>query len=214
MKRAPNVVLPGISADRGSPRPLTEQLYTRLREAILSGQLRPATRLPATRVLAQETGVSRNTVIAAFEQLEMEGYLDARIGSGTRVASSLPDELLNVRRRYEPRRTANSDIRLSQRGRELANSPVRVLSVPGRPRPFASGHPDVTEFPLTIWSKLAGRRWRSGSRELLSYGDPAGYRPLREAIADYVRTARAVRCENLRGAPDADGRVSRSACVR
>jgi len=195
MKRAPNVAVAGIAIDCGSPQPLVEQLYGSLREAILSGQLRPGARLPATRVLAQEIGVSRNTAVSAFEQLAMEGYLNARIGSGTRVASSLPDELLSVRAHCEPRCTVNSGIRLSQRGRDLASSPVRILSVPGRPRPFASGHPDVTEFPLNIWSTLAARRWRSGSRDLLTYGDPAGYRPLREAIADYVRTARAVRCE-------------------
>jgi GntR family transcriptional regulator / MocR family aminotransferase len=97
MKRAPNVDLAGIAIDRGSPQPLAAQLYANLRSAILSGQLRPGARLPATRVLAQEIGVSRNTVVSAFEQLEIEGYLDARIGSGTRIASSLPDDLLNVR---------------------------------------------------------------------------------------------------------------------
>jgi GntR family transcriptional regulator / MocR family aminotransferase len=94
MKRAPNLDLAGIAIDRGDPQPLAGQLYASLRSAILSGQLRRGTRLPATRVLAQEVGVSRNTVITAFEQLEMEGYLDARIGSGTRVAACLPDELL------------------------------------------------------------------------------------------------------------------------
>jgi len=195
MKRAPNLDLAGIAIDRGDPQPLAGQLYASLRSAILSGQLRPGTRLPATRVLAQEVGVSRNTVIAAFEQLKMEGYLDARIGSGTRVAACLPDELLKVYAEFKPRQTANAHIRLSKRGHELASAPVRVLSVPGRPRPFASGHPDVTEFPLKIWSALAARRWRSGSRDLLTYGDPAGYPPLRQAIADYVRTARAVHCE-------------------
>ena len=195
MKRALSVQVAGIALDRGSPQPLAEQLYACVRRAILSGQLRAGTRLPATRVLAHELGVSRNTVVSAFEQLGLEGYLDARIGSGSRVASCLPDELLNVHAQFEPRRTNNAHIRLSRRGRELASSPVRVLSVPGRPRPFASGHPDVMEFPLNIWSTLAARRWRSGSRDLLTYGDPAGYFPLREAIADYVRSARAVRCE-------------------
>ena len=138
MKRAPNLDLAGIGIDRGGPQPLVGQIYASLRSAILSGQLRPGTRLPSTRVLAQEVCVSRNTVIAAFEQLEMEGYLDARIGSGTRVAACLPDELLKVYAEFKPRQTANAHIRLSKRGHELASAPVRVLSVPGRPRPFAS----------------------------------------------------------------------------
>src|SRR5437868_15026485 len=114
MKRAPNVAVAGIAIDCGSPQPLVEQLYGSLREAILSGELRPGARLPATRVLAQEIGVSRNTVVSAFEQLEIEGYLDARIGSGTRIASSLPDDLLNVRGDSETCCKVYSHIRLSE----------------------------------------------------------------------------------------------------
>jgi GntR family transcriptional regulator/MocR family aminotransferase len=91
MKRAPNVAVAGVTIDCGSPQPVAEQLYGSLRvETILSGQLRPGTRLPATRVLAQEIVVSRNTIVSVFEQLEMEGYLNASIGSDTRFALFLP----------------------------------------------------------------------------------------------------------------------------
>jgi GntR family transcriptional regulator / MocR family aminotransferase len=195
VRDAPHIAMAGIGIDRRASQPLIQQLYAALRTAILSGQLRPGARLPATREFATEQNVSRNTVVAAFEQLIMEGYLEARVGSGTYVARLIPDELFNVKKRQGSSVPAVPRISLSRRGRDLSSRPVRLLSVSGTPQPFASGHPDVTAFPMKLWTRLAVRRWRSQSDELLTYGDPAGYQPLRKAIADYVRTARAVRCE-------------------
>src|SRR5262245_51150177 len=74
--------------------PLFRQVYGGLRAAILNGQLAPGGRLPATRTLAGELGVSRNTVVGAYEQLLAEGYLEGRVGSGTYVARTLPEEAL------------------------------------------------------------------------------------------------------------------------
>ncbi|HEV2721375.1 MAG TPA: GntR family transcriptional regulator, partial [Thermoanaerobaculia bacterium] len=75
---------------------LTKQLYDELRQTILQGHLQPGTRLPSTRALAEERGVSRNTVLNAYEQLLAEGYVEARVGSGTCVARALPEELLTT----------------------------------------------------------------------------------------------------------------------
>jgi GntR family transcriptional regulator/MocR family aminotransferase len=174
--------------------PLTQELYDELRQSILGGQLLPGTRLPSTRALAEERGVSRNTVLNAYEQLLAEGYVEARVGSGTCVARALPEELLAVR--APTRGTGKSACPpLSRRGELLASNPGRPLSAPRRPRAFESGLPDAAAFPFRTWTRLMARQWRRPSYELLSYGDPAGYRPLREAIAAYVRTARAVRCD-------------------
>jgi GntR family transcriptional regulator/MocR family aminotransferase len=178
---------------------LTKALYDELRQSILRGHLQPGTRLPSTRALAEERGVSRNTVVNAYEQLLAEGYVEARVGSGTCVARSLPDDLLTVwRTGASPVRTGE-DHRphhaLSRRGKLLSSHPGRPLSVPRRPHAFESGLPDAAAFPFRTWTRLMARQWRRPSYELLSYGDPAGYRPLREAIAAYVRAARAVRCE-------------------
>jgi hypothetical protein len=82
-------VLGTLSLDRGGE-PLHRQLYGALREAILAGRLRPGTRLPATRTLARDVGAARNTVVTAFEQLVAEGYVESRVGDGTRVAAVLP----------------------------------------------------------------------------------------------------------------------------
>ena len=77
--------------------PLYRQLYDSLRSTILAGQLPPGTRLPATRVLATELGIARNTVMSAYEQLLAEGYLEGQVGSGTYVARTLPDDMLHIR---------------------------------------------------------------------------------------------------------------------
>lgn len=90
------IPLSGLTLNPDDDTPLHRQLCDRLREAILRGTLRAGTRLPGTRTLASELGISRNTVVNAFEQLLAEGYVTGKIGSGTYVACKLPDTLLQV----------------------------------------------------------------------------------------------------------------------
>ncbi len=94
-KRAVEVP-PWVSLDPSSGAPYYRQLYDGMRRAILSGLLSSGTRLPSTRTLATELGVSRTTVVTAFEGLLAEGYLEGKVGSGTFVANSLPDDSLSV----------------------------------------------------------------------------------------------------------------------
>lgn len=195
-KTPAHVPLAGVALDRRDSLPLCSQIYEALRQRILDGKLRPGGRLPSTRLMATQFGVSRNTVMSAFAQLSAEGYTEARVGSGTRVARSLPQSVLSVRAR--PTRAPPPGRReggVSQRGELLSSRPVRVLSPRGAPRPFASGLPDCRAFPFRTWARLMARRWRHPHHQLLGYGDPAGYQPLREAIAAHLRAARAVRCE-------------------
>ena len=195
-KTAEHVTLAGVDLDRRRPTALASQLYENLRQAVLRGQIRRGERIPSSRLLAEELGVSRNTVTSAYEQLLAEGYIESRVGSGTCVARSLPDELLSAGagavkvQKKRPRRHS-----LSSRGTMLSSRPVRVLTVGGRPRPFASGLPDLHEFPFQTWARLMARHWRRPGYNLVGYGDPAGYKLLREAIATYLRGSRAVRCE-------------------
>src|SRR5215472_15685120 len=86
-----------VPLDGDDATPLFRQLYESIRRPILAGQLGAGVRLPATRMLASELGVSRNTVVGAFEQLLAEGYVVGRLGSGTYVAPTLPDDLLHTR---------------------------------------------------------------------------------------------------------------------
>jgi GntR family transcriptional regulator/MocR family aminotransferase len=184
-----------LSIDGSSGQPLHSQLYNELRTAILGGRLPAGCRLPASRELAQATRLSRNTVLSAYDQLLAEGYIQSRAGSGTYVASSLPDEVLSgpvVEPLPEAERGARA---LSRRGERLRESPFRRWPPPrsGEMR-FRAGLPALDEFPLDIWRRLTDRHLRSASADTLAYGDPQGYRPLREAIAAHLAAARGARC--------------------
>ena len=80
-----------VQFQRGNGRTLQQQLVEQMRQAIRARLLPPGARLPATRLLARELGISRNVVVAAFEELTSEGYLEGRVGSGTYVAADLPN---------------------------------------------------------------------------------------------------------------------------
>src|SRR5262245_13701959 len=107
MTRSPAFLsLGGLALEPAATLPLYRQLYDRLREAILAGQLAPGVRLPPTRNLAAELNVSRNTVITAFSQLMAEGYLEGNVGRGTFVSRALPEEVLQVQGSNARRETA------------------------------------------------------------------------------------------------------------
>ena len=190
VKQAYEASLPAVDLDPARGEPLHRQLYFEIRGAILDGRLRAGLRLPSTRRLATELGVSRNTVLAAFEQLVAEGYLEGRTGAGSFVSRRLPDEAARPRRVGRVAGTGDPPPEPSARGRALA----RLRHVPGRRRPLAPGVPELDRFPFDVWSRLLARRWRRPTRDLLIGIDPAGFRPLREAIADYLSSARAVGC--------------------
>ena len=184
------------AVDRSSAVPLHRQVYHDVREAILARRFTSGMRLPSSRELAAELGVSRNTIVSAFEQLLAEGYVEARTGAGTHVAFALPAELLGgTPPPLEP--PSNGIPRaaaLSRRGTLLARTPMSCSPGEDKPRAFQVGMPAVDAFPFRTWRQLMSRRWRQLPRSLLCYGDPAGYAPLREAVADYLRASRAVRC--------------------
>jgi GntR family transcriptional regulator/MocR family aminotransferase len=191
--------LPAGEGYRSAALPLRQQLYEQLRDGILGGQLPAGSRLPSSRALAAEMGISRGTVLAAFEQLYAEGYLEGRLGSGTYVARAVPDELLSAGSHAPvPPGTRGTLRRLSQRGERITASPRTPLPVlSGRPadqRAFTIGLPDLHAFPNDVWTRLSTRRLRESSWELRRYNHPAGYAPLRHAIAAHLATSRGVRC--------------------
>jgi GntR family transcriptional regulator / MocR family aminotransferase len=169
---------------------LWQWLYEEIRGAILDGRLRRATRVPATRAIAQRYGVSRGTVVTAFEQLTAEGYLDGRVGDGTYVSVRLPDDFTTP----APSPSATNDRRPP---RQLSRLAGRLILAPQSevpaPRPFRP-EPAIDAFPVDLWTQIAGRRLRRATRTLLADADPRGYRPLRQAVADYLGSARGVRC--------------------
>jgi GntR family transcriptional regulator/MocR family aminotransferase len=204
MLKTDNTPAPFVTLALGqSSAPLHRRLYEALRGAILSGQFGAQSRLPSTRFLAKQLHVSRMTVVNAYEQLHAEGYIEGKIGSGSYVASTLPEQLLQTHsKKFSPGATAPDQLpprayHLSKRGAWLAKTTAGAFcELNGETfRAFGNGYPAIDEFPFDVWSRLAARRLRHPPSELLGYGHPAGYRPLRESVAAYLRTARAVRCE-------------------
>jgi GntR family transcriptional regulator/MocR family aminotransferase len=177
--------------DRRSSDKLWRWLYDEIRTAILSGRLNRGSRLPATRELARQYGVSRGTVVMAFEQLHSEGYLEGRTGDGTYVNASVPEDLLTVRPITAGARSAGHRPVLSRLAGRLPPAPD--ASNIGPARPF-SPVPSPDEFPIATWAQIAARCLRRATRRLLADADSRGYRPLREAIAEYVGEARGVKC--------------------
>jgi GntR family transcriptional regulator/MocR family aminotransferase len=192
MKKAPSSLVPVIAIDRAAKKPLHRQIYEGYRDAIVERRFRAGQRMPSTRSLAAELGVSRIPVLDAFEQLLAEGYFEARVGAGTFVAGSLPGDVPRVSA------AAGGTARPGRR----AVSRTRKVSPRPEPDPWLRGsgafrlsEVALDHFPFQVWSRLINRHSRNPPRSLLSYGDPMGHRPFREALAAYLRTARAVRCE-------------------
>ncbi len=164
-----------LAVDRNAREPLTRQIYTRLRDLILSGALPPGERLASTRETARELKVSRNIVMNAYDQLLAEGYLESRAGSGSFVAAGasfsptpMPD-ISSIRQRgFRPLRTDRID--------------------------FRSGLPELSRFPVRTWQRLSREVWEKLTPLDLSYGQPEGRPELRAEISRSIAAQRGVRC--------------------
>jgi GntR family transcriptional regulator/MocR family aminotransferase len=167
-----------VRLDRSAGQPLRGQLEASLREAIRGGRLRAGERLPSSRELARELGVSRGMVQDCYGQLLAEGYLTSRTGSATRVA----------------------DIGGQPAGDQTAAAPAAVW--PAAPPPgrhpseppliadFQHGVPDLSSFPRTDWAWAVKQACTQAADEDLGYGDPHGSPVLREVLAGYLRRVR------------------------
>jgi GntR family transcriptional regulator/MocR family aminotransferase len=169
---------------------LWQWLYEELRAAILEGRLKRGMRLPATRVLAMRYGISRGTVVTAFEQLHAEGYVDGKVGAGTYVSTRLPEDFLTAAQHGSPINGPRKAPRISRFARRLSPAPSSDVPPPRAFRP----EPALDEFPIDVWTQISARCLRRATRTLLADSDSRGYRPLRAAIAEYLGGARGVVC--------------------
>ena len=172
---------------------LHQRLFRCLRSAIVEGVLPPHSRLPASRDLARELAVSRNTVLTAYERLLAEGYVQARTGSGTWVAGTLPDSCLNAGGQPAAgQERPPAPARLSVRGAALLGY---ASASPHQWGAFVPGVPDVTAFPHAQFSRIQARLNRHPQVDRLTYSSAGGCAALRAALADYLHVARSVRCD-------------------
>ena len=152
-----------VTLERDGERPLYEQLERALREAVRDGRLAAGARLPSSRALAAELGVSRGVVTSAYDQFVAEGYLETRQGAPVRVARGV--------RAQPPRPPAPSLLE------HFAYD-------------FSPGLPDLAGFPRDRWLRSLRSAWRESALDAVGYGDPRGVPELRESLADYLRRVR------------------------
>jgi GntR family transcriptional regulator / MocR family aminotransferase len=194
MAKVSQAIAPVIAVDRNASDPLHKQIYDGFRMAIVRGNLRGGQRVPSSRLLSVDLGISRIPVLNAFAQLLAEGYFESRAGAGTFVSASLPEGLTICQDRRPQAAQAGTGPRPVAR-RSL------LLSHYERP-PWASGwgafsvhQPAFDRFPFPIWSSLVMRHSRSPGVAAIHNTDALGSATFRQAICEYLRTARAVQCE-------------------
>lgn len=183
-----------VLAPHAGRQELWRWLYTELRGAILDGRLKPGVRMPSTRSLGTQYSLSRGTVVAAFEQLQAEGYTRTEVGSGTYVASGIPEGAVAA-----PRKPATLVLPASKGvlSRRAQQSLIGVDVTPASHsigKAFRSYEPAIDLFPVDLWARVASRVLRRAPRSLYGHGHAGGYQPLRRAIADYLGASRGVRC--------------------
>ncbi len=187
-----------VQLDRTAREPLHQQLYRQVRDELVSGSFGDnSARLPSSRVLAADLGISRLTVNLAFARLHDEGYLQTRIGSGTFVVKSLPETFLSARKaKAEP--TLERPVRLSDRVRNIPDKRAGKqfdYGIAGRPGvSFVPALAALDEFPIAIWERLRTQVLAKKGSHLLQYASSRGDPDLRKAIATYLCDYRGARC--------------------
>lgn len=194
-----------IGADT-QPASLQKQLIERLQQAILGGRLPPGSLLPSSRLLAAEMGVSRNTVVIAYEHLAAVGYVFAD-QKGTRV-SPLSS---STSRDDEPTACATApEVAYAARVGQFAATRTHADNT----FPLTPGTPALDRFPLTAWRRALERSMEHALPVALGYGEPTGEPALRDAIAAHLRMARGVRCEGAQVVITEGAQEALNLCVR
>jgi GntR family transcriptional regulator / MocR family aminotransferase len=194
MTRRSSAFTPVITIDRGSAEPLHSQIYKALRNAIARGDLRADQRVPSSRAMSTELNVSRIPILNAYAQLLAEGYFETRKGAGTFISKSLPEYPTPSKRSVGGRTQKASGPRPVAR-RALLCPPHPVSPWVHGLGAFAVHQPAFDEFPFAIWSRLVTHHSKNPNFRAIHCIDPLGTRRFREAICNYLRTARAVQCD-------------------
>lgn len=192
VKHASGALLHGYRIDRALGVPIYRQLETELRKSILNGALVPAQKLPSTRALSKDLGVSRITIKTVYEQLIAEGYAEARTGAGTFVAKGLAAEglpLAGLRQKSPP----PSKTPLTERAKTIIASYASIRH--GEIGAFRPGVPALDLFPIRLWEKYLSQALRDDANDALSYGHVNGSPRLRRAIARHLKDARGMQVD-------------------
>src|SRR5437667_6104731 len=183
-----------IRLDRTAPEPLHQQLYRQIRDELRSGPFSDtSSRLPSSRALATDLGISRATARLAFSKLHVEGYIRSKAGSGTFVAAPLPETFLRAHPQIE------RPLRISDRGKAIPDKRVGKqfdlgISEAAAGVSLIPGHPAVDEFPIEVWERFRAEVLAKKGAHLLRYASNRGDADLRKAIATYLCDFRGAHC--------------------
>ena len=187
-------MLLSIKIDRTSHQSVSTQLCVALRKLILEGAFRAGERLPASRTLSRELGLSRTTIIEAFDRLVAEGLVESHTGSGTFVS-----QVLATTRPKTPQPDVASVVRIAPTlSRLMAQSVNRFgdrQRLPHLPRAFTTALPAFDAFPMAQWARLSAKYLRGARDDIMGYGDPYGLPQLRRALAAHLRANRGISCD-------------------
>ena len=179
---------------------LQSQIFDQIRRMILDGRLRSGDFLPTTRTLSEQVGISRNTIVLAYERLIAEGYIQTRPYVGTFVSAEIPDTAFATSTddvatlpRSEDRSCLDefAALRLDGMRSQLVVNPHAERLAAN----FWVGRPASDSFPVKAWSNVVWKRLQSAGSSITQYQDPAGLVELRQAIADYLGPTRGLTAE-------------------
>lgn len=167
-----------------------QRLHNLLKDAIINNDIPKDSILPSTRLLSQELGVSRSTVIKAYELLKLEGYIDANLGAGHKVrgishdTSPLPSPAKNFE--YPD---------ISELGKSFQKNVTLINSTDDKSIAFRPGLPPLDIFPVNQWKNLSNLYWRHIKSSALSYSPSSGLDQLKINIANYLNLSRNIKCD-------------------
>jgi GntR family transcriptional regulator/MocR family aminotransferase len=193
VKAKAGAILSSIRIDRSLDRKISVQLYMGLRDIILSGGVNGGERLPATRTLASELGVSRTTALDAIGRLVAEGLLESRTGAGTFVSRTMTGRFpvkADVASGGEQR-----PLRLSLSARRASERFADRKRLPNKSQAFVTALPALSAFPMAQWARLSARHLRADRDAVMGYGEPGGLQRLRAAIAAHLNASRGIQCD-------------------
>jgi len=194
---SPDILLTFIQLDRNQKIPMYIQLYRQIRDSILEGMLKQGDRMPSTRNLSEGLSVSRNCILLAFEQLTLEGFLTAKVGTGTYVCEQLND--LRPHKRVFKETSPLQEVPTPTVHKLPTYLPAYTSFVSAHSGqeallPFQPSVPSFTDFPFKLWAKIAAAVYKNIHHLHLGYDSAQGFLPLRKALTDYLRINRSINC--------------------
>ncbi|MGY9047427.1 MAG: MocR-like pyridoxine biosynthesis transcription factor PdxR [Rhodobacterales bacterium] len=204
-------LIPLLHVDRREHGSIRIQLVCALRKMIVEVALSAGLRLPSSRILARDQGVSRTTAINVYEQLTSEGLIFSRVGAGAFVSEVLEKERPSIPALNDQEVGAIKP-RVAELSQHASEQYFPRLSHPENPRAFITGIAAFDQFPMALWSKLNAQFWRKPRNAVLGYPDAAGLSELRRAVTVHLRANRGIVCDAeqvfiFNGAQDAFNRI-------